>query len=263
MRNACYTSLPMHPRARFPILFLLLTLALTACAVEPTSQPPTLTPTATATVTPTIQWFPATNTPTAAATIVPIPTLDLAADAGLLLFADDFPNDAPWTTTSGPAGSAALANNHLTLVARVNRTTIFSLRSQPYLTDFFLEVTATPNLCRDGDEFGLLLRATPDFDYYRFGVSCDGRAHVDRIYRGAASAMQVWTAYPFLPSAPAVTRLAVWADGSEIRLYANGQYLFTITDSLFYGGTLGLFVRAETDTGMSVNFTDLAVYSIP
>ncbi|TAK14527.1 MAG: hypothetical protein EPO32_01145 [Anaerolineae bacterium] len=261
----------MNARARIPnfasplsvFLIFLLSALLPACAAEPTPPPPTLTPTATATVTPTIQWFPATNTPTAAVTIVPIPTLDLAADAGPLLFADDFSDDSVWTLASSASGSAGIANNHLTLVARVSRTTLFSLRSQPYLTDFFLEVTATPNLCRAGDEFGLLLRATPDFDYYRFGVSCDGRAHVDRIYRGAASAMQVWTAFPFLPSAPAVTRLAVWADGSEIRLYANGQYLFTITDSLFYGGTLGLFVRAETETGMSVNFTDLSVYSLP
>jgi hypothetical protein len=215
------------------------------------------------TPTPTIVWFPPTNTATAAPTLAPIPTLDLASEAGPELFHDDFSDEALWSVSGSVRGAAAIANNHITLTASASKVYLYTLRRQPLLSDFYLEITARPNLCRGADEFGLFIRTTADFDYYRFGLSCEGQAHVDRLYRGAANAMQVWTAFPFLAAGPGAVRLGVWAEGKELRFYANGQYLFSATDTVLYTGTLGLFIRSAGEAGMSVSFSDLAVYSLP
>lgn len=250
-------------KPRIPLVLLLLTVLASACVAEPPPSPtPAATSTATDTPTATIEWFPPTRTPTAVPTRAVSPTPDLAVEAGPELFRDDFSDDSLWTLASSASASAAIANNHLTLSATRERVYLYSLRNQPYLTDFYLEITASPNLCRGADEFGLFLRTTSDFDYYRFGVSCEGQAHVDRLYRGAPNAMQVWQRFPFLPAAAAPVRLAVWAEGREMRFYANGQYLFSVTDSVLGGGSLGLFIRSANSAGMSVNFSDLTVYSL-
>ncbi|MBI3160621.1 MAG: hypothetical protein HYZ26_13565 [Chloroflexi bacterium] len=254
----------MNTRAQISILVFLLSALLAACAAPPpTPLPPTATPTATTTPTPTIVWFPPTNTPTAAPTLAPIPTLDLASEAGPELFRDDFSDETFWSVSGSAQGAAAIANNHITLTASASKVYLYTLRRQPLLSNFYLEITASPNLCRGADEYGLFIRTTADFDYYRFGFSCDGRAHVDRLYRGAANAMQVWAGFPFLPAGPADVRLGVWADGQELRFYANGHYLFSVTDSVLYTGTLGLYIRSAGEAGMSVSFSDLVVYSLP
>ncbi len=254
----------MNPRARITILSLLLTLVLAACVAEPPLPPtPTVAPTATLTPTPTIVWFPPTSTPTAVPTRAASPTPDLAAEAGPLQFSDDFSDDSLWTLASSPSGSAALANNHLTLSATRDRVYLYSLRNRPTLANYYLGITASPNLCRGEDEFGLFIRTTTDLDYYRFGISCDSRAHVDRIYRDTANVMQGWQTFPFLASAAqSGVRLGVWAEGRELRFYANGQYLFTVTDTVLNSGTLGLFIRSANSAGMSVNFSDLVVYDL-
>jgi hypothetical protein len=140
---------------------------------------------------------------------------------------------------------------------------IYSIRREPSLDDFYLEVTASPNLCRGEDEYGLMIRATPALTHYRFALSCDGQAKVTRVSHNSARVVIPWTKNPVIPSlAPSSSRLAVWAKGQEIRFFVNGEYLFSIIDTALVKGTLGVFVRTAGDTPVSVNFSDLLVRSL-
>ena len=236
---------------------------LSACAAatplppEPTQTPPP--PSATAT--PTVVWFPATATPSPFPTPVITPTLDLRPEAGgALLLRDDFSDPDPWTLSQSRAASAALGVNELTLALHQPGGYLYSLRSEPLLGDFYLEITASPNLCKDGDEYGLLLRVTSSLEFYRFSLSCAGQARLDKYFNGTASSPQppIYSgAVP--PGAPSASRLAVLAKGREMQFFANDQYLFTVSDPSIPSGSLGVFARSAGEDDLTVSFSDLVI----
>jgi hypothetical protein len=223
-----------------------------------TPQPPMDTPT------PTIVWFPPTATFTpypTQATLAPTP--DQRPGIGAVIFEDDFSEAGAWRLTSTPAGSVALGRQELTIVISGAKTYLVSIREQPIFTDFYLEITANPNLCSGMDEYGLLLRVSPELDAYRFSLSCDGSVRLDRLYQGQASSPVPWMpsgAVP--PGAPSISRLGVWAVGAEMRFFVNDFYQFTVRDPLLPSGGLGVFARTDDDLPLTVNFSDLVVHEV-
>ena len=240
-------------------------LLLAACT--PQSEPlptATLTPVPpTPTLTPTIVWFPPTPTFTPFPTLELLPTEDLRPGIGALLLQDDFSDSAVWLPSSIPAGSVGFGINELTLAISARDTYLYSLRQDWLLSNFYLEITASPSMCRDLDEYGLLLRVSPDLDFYRFSLSCNGQVRLDRIVRGAASSPQPWMlsgAVP--PGAPSTVRLGVWALDSELRFFVNDRYQFTVRDPMLVTGGVGVFSRSTIDWPVTVNFSDLVVYAL-
>jgi hypothetical protein len=223
---------------------------------EPTTtpQPATLTPTST-----TI-WFPPTTTPTPFPTPVMTPTQDLRPPMGEIILSDDFSDPEVWALARSPQASAALGVNELTLALHQPGGYLYSLRDEPLLSDFYLEITASPNLCRDADEYGLLLRASPYLELYRFSLSCDGRARVVKYHQSTISPLQPWVMSGAIPpGAPSTSRLAVWAKGREMLFFANGEYLFTVSDRSFASGKLGVFISSAGEDDLTVSFSDLVV----
>jgi hypothetical protein len=226
---------------------------------EPSNTP--LPPTAT--YTPTIVWFPptATYTPLPTSTLSITPTLDTRPGYGNLIYADDFHNAGRWTMGRTAAGSVALGKSELSLVVTQPRGYLYSIQQEAALGDFYLEITASPSICRGEDEYGLLVRMASQQDYYRFGANCRGEARVDRLIGAAASSPQPPAPNGAIPpGAPSETRLAVWALGKELRFYANGQYLFSVRDPVLLHGGLAVYTRAASQDSMTVNFSDLKVY---
>lgn len=242
---------------------LIAAFALSACVVSPASLPPEPTgtpPPPTATPTPTIVWFPPTATPTPFLAPVITPTLDVQPGAGKVIFQDGFSQGEGWLLSQSPAASIAIGKNELTLALHQPGGYLYSLREEPLLGDFYLEITASPNLCKDADEYGLLLRVTASLEFYRFSLSCDGRVRVDKYFHGTASSPQPWMfsgAVP--PGAPSTSRLGVWAKGREMRFYINDQYQFSISDPSLPVGVLGVFVRSAGENDLTVSFSDLIV----
>jgi hypothetical protein len=251
-------------------LFVVLSLGfifagLAACAPlsAPLTPEPTLTPTRTLTPTSTPVWFPPTATPTPliAATQALTPTQDLSPHPGALIFSDDFSDPQNWALGRAPDGNIALGVGELTLAVSRARGQLYSLRQDTSLEDFYAELTASPSICRGADEYGLMIRVSASLEFFRFALTCDGRARVDRYYNGVASSPHppdYFGAVP--PGAPSRSRLAVWALGPEMRFYANGEYLFSVRDGSLGSGTLAPYARAAGEEMMTVNFSELAVY---
>lgn len=244
-------------------------LALTACLPLVTPLPPLPSNTPgppSETPTPTIVWFPptATFTPLPTATLSLTPTLDTRPLYGALLWRDVFDDPAGWTTGRLPAGSLALGKNELSLAANGSqRTFLTSQRQNTILNDFYLEISASPSICRGADEYGLLVRTTSAPSFFRFVLTCDGRGRVDRVLEGQASSPQPLALNGAIPpGAPSSSRLGVWASGKDLRFYANGQYLFSVRDPGILSGGLGVFVRPAGPDAMTVNFSALSVYEV-
>lgn len=243
-------------------LALMLSACLPAANIEPLVTE-TAIPSNTPLPTEAIVWFPPTATFTPFPTPEVTPTVDQRVDLGNVIFSDDFSAEGTWQLGRTQNSSAALGVNELTIVTSGARTYMSSIRDQPVLTNFYLEITAQPNLCRGMDEYGLLLRVTSQSDFYRFALSCDGQIRFERIIDGTASVRQPWAFSGSVPpGAPSTSRLAAAVLGDEMRFFVNGDFQFSITDPLLNSGRIGVFARSASDTTLSVNFSDLIVWEI-
>ncbi len=247
------------------LFFCLIGILCCACTAARTANP-TSTNTVTPpklTVTPTVVWFPPTVTRTAFPTPVVTPTADMRPKTGKILLQDDFGDPTAWTLGQSDLGSVALGINELTIAIGETNAYLYSVREAPIFTDFYLEITAEPNLCRDLDEYGVLIRVSPKLDYYRFSLSCNGQVRLDRVIGGQASSPQPWMLSGSVPpGAPSSSRIGISAQGNQMDFFVNGQYQFTIHDPLLTSGGIGVFARSTNNMAVTVNFSDLVVYEL-
>jgi hypothetical protein len=252
----------VHSRFLLTFLSAVLLLALSGCRVTFAPASPSETPTPSPTATPTTQWFPPTSTPSAVPTPNATPTPNLRPGIGELLLEDDFSDDSVWTTGRDDNGVAQVSGGTLLLGLNEGRSYLFSTRNSPVFKDFYAELTANPSLCRGDDEYGLLIRNN-DGDHYRFALSCDGRAKVDRFLGGNLTRQAGWVQDQAVPAVvPGSSRLAVWASGSQLHFFVNDLYLFSVNDTQLFLGSLGVFVHTAGEGDVSVSFSDLQVWAV-
>jgi hypothetical protein len=238
---------------------------LSACVTptaDPTPLPPTETATITSTVTATIDWFPATATSTLRPTQIIEPTPEMRPGVVSLLIDDLLSSGSQWQTGRFSAGNITQVNNSLTIAIQQSRASLLSLEMKNILRDFYLETKVNIGLCKSNDVYGLIVRAVSEYNYYRFLVDCQGYARAERVRDGATTLMQDWTPTGLPPGAPLDVSLGVWVVGSEMRLFANNAYIFSVKDPVFTEGTVGIFARASGDSPVTVSFSKMAIYSV-
>lgn len=191
------------------------------------------------------------------------PTPDQRAGIGELIYEDDFSTGDGWPFLTSARGNVALSPSSLTLTVFEPRASVSSVLQGLVFSDFYLEITAKTSLCRGEDQYGVLFRSQSPVDFYRFAVSCDGQTRLDRLVGGVASSPQTWMFTSAVPVGPAGTvKLAVWAVGWEMRFFISDQFQFSVSDPMLSFGGVGVFARAAGETAVTVNFSDLAVYSV-
>jgi hypothetical protein len=180
---------------------------------------------------------------------------------GGVIATDDFSRSSTWDTASSDQGSASISRDRLTLAVQPG-VYLISLQRNIVAGNFYAEITARPSLCRGDDEYGFLARANA-VTYYRFSLTCNGQAHAERIsLKERHDLHEPVMSGDVPPGAPGEVRIGVWAAGSEIRLFLNGRYQFSISDLNLSSGTVGVFARAAGDTPVTVAFSDLVVRSV-
>ena len=253
------------PRGRFAVVarmaLLILTLSMAACLPlnlgTPTATPP---PTETATPTETIVWFPPSATATQRSVATFTGTPDMNPGIGRLTLEDDFSDEDVWDIAASDSGSASIHRNRLTLAVQPGYY-LASMRRELPLTDFYAEITARPSLCRGEDNYGLVVRGVGS-SFYRFVLACNGMIRAERISGGTRQPLQEPVPSGDAPGAPGEVRMGIWAVGSEMRLFLNGRYQFSVVEPTFPSGALGVFVRSTGETPVTVTFSDLAVYDV-
>ena len=251
-------------RMTFPhFFFLTIGLLLAACSpagsglVTATPRPPTSTPIQT----PTTIWFPPTPTPTPQVLRTQPATPEMLVGLNGILATDDFSDSTTWNTASSNQGSASISRERLTLAVQPG-VYLVSLQNNLVLGDFYAEITARPQLCRGGDEYGILARANA-ITYYRFSLTCNGQVHAERVSVSERHGLQESVMSGDVPpGAPGEVSIGVWAAGPELRLFLNGRFQFSITDHNLKSGTLGVFARADGGTPVTVTFSDLVVRAV-
>lgn len=254
---------PLHARKPLAALAKLLGAALCvgclarAPAPAPATAEPSQQPSATIV-------FP---TPAASPTLTPVPsltpTLDLRAQLGELIFQDTFADDQGWSLATGPSGTASLLPGRLVLSVRRSGAVLQSLSPAPAVADFYLQAEVRTELCGQADEFGLMFRALPNSDHYRFSLTCDGQARVSRLRGGQEDALAPLTpTAAALPGAPASNRMAVFARGAEMRFLVNEVEVFSLRDATLPSGGFGVAVRSRRSPQATVSFLSFAIYAL-
>ncbi len=196
-------------------------------------------------------------------TVVPSPTVQMRTGVGSVLLSDNFRNATFWLTGPSGQGTIALGQNELTLAVDQDKGYLFSFRNEPIFEDFYVEITASPNICTGLDEYGLLFRYNGPRDFYRFSLSCDGQARLDKVVAGLPSSPQPWLASPSVPrGAPSTSRLGVWVRGDEMQFFIDDEFQFAVQDRILHRGMIGIFARAAGETAVTVSFSDLVVYQV-
>jgi len=210
-----------------------------------------------------ILWFPPTETPVVAVAVTPEPTPERKPGVGELMVMDDMTSAAHWNAAVSGQASVTVSESGLTVSAEPGQPPVVSLHRSAVFDNMYIEITARPSLCRERDAYGLVFRAPSEVAYYRFAAICDGTAAAERIRLGTPRALQPPTATSDVPvGAPGEVRLGVWALGSEFRFFLNGRYQFTIVDSNYVVGGIGVFAQAGGETPVVVTFSDLRVYRL-
>jgi len=254
-------------KSKVSSILVLILLTLSACQIPTSYAAPTLeSSTSTATTAPipteTILWFPATSTPTPMATRIIIPTPDQRPGIGPALLHDDFTDAAIWPTSRNENGSLAYGKSEFTIAIANPGSSLSSIRPQPLLENYYLEVTATASLCQQEDSYGLILRATADV-FYRWVITCSGMSRLERVKSGRYTIIQDWVPSGQIPIGfPAVLKLGVWAQGQEMRFFVGDVYQFSITDPTPVSGQVGLFARSQGTTAVTICFSDLTIYQL-
>ena len=252
----------------FGLILIISGLLLTGCSpannlVEENPFRFTKTPTQTVTSTKTVLWFPPTNTPTPFFTRTMIPTANRKPGVGELFLVDIFSSQGSWSITQKEYGSTAIANQELSIVLSESGKSLASIRSEPVLDDYYLEITASPSLCRQNDTYGVLLRAEEENLYYRFALNCNGMMRLDRVKNGYYSILQDWIPSGQVPvGSPVSLKLGVWAYKDELRFFINDYYQFSMNNLIWLSGQIGVFARSESETTLSVSFSDLNVFEL-
>jgi hypothetical protein len=179
---------------------------------------------------------------------------------GRAILSDDFSDDSVWDTASSENASATIGHNRLILVAKPGYY-LSSMRRKMPLSDFYAEITAQPSLCRGEDNYGMIVRGVGS-SFYRFVLACNGQIRAERINGGTRLPIQEPVLSGDAPGAPGEVRIGVWAVGSEMRLFLNERYQFSISDPSFPTGAIGVYVRSTGDTPVTVIFSDLEVYDV-
>ena len=128
------------------------------------------------------------------------------------------------------------------------------LRSEPDLHNLVLRAEFRPRLCRDGDAYGVLLRAdAAGVSGFRVGVTCDGMAFVEYL-QGAAGTLVGDRVPVGLPTGPPVeVPLTVRLERNRLRLYVYDHLVLEAAYQGRYRGVTGAFVRAAATDPAAVD----------
>ena len=241
---------------------------LAACAGFPGFTPePTDTITPTASLTPppiaTFVWFPPTGTPTPQPTPAEPepPTAEPRPGLGTVALQDTFLTNTGWQTGTLQGGTAELGNHSLSLVIPEGAVTITSQRSGTVPDNYYLEITATANLCRGKDAYGLLFRSDGGKSAYHWIITCNGQMRLERWRSAEAAVVQDWI-YWGEGGAPLPVRLGLWMYRDEMRFFVNDVYLFSVHDPLLTGSHIGVFTKSTGQNALSVSYSDLIIRNI-
>jgi hypothetical protein len=216
------------------------------------TQAPTETPTATATPSPS-----------------PLPTMiftgpdPLAGTTGILFNETFDPRVYYWGVGETSFSRSLIRQGQLEINLKTRGAITWVFAGVPDTQDFFAMITASSPDCDGGDNFGLDFRAVDDGTHFQFGVSCDGRYRLQERQNGVVSVLVFPTPSDAIKSGPgAVNELGVRAEGKQISLYVNRQFLTRVDVDTLTKGRFGAYTNSSATLNLTVEFSNFIAWGL-
>ncbi len=183
-------------------------------------------------------------------------------DEGILCL-DDFsdPNSGWRRTSSEDIDCDYIDGEYHIQVKKSNWATWSWSTIAGQLTNFALELDARLVSGQKENSYGLIFRVQDDKNYYRFLISGDGYYLIGTRLNGTWTVLQSKTKSPVIKGDNSTNHLKVICQGSQIKAYANGHLLTTVTDDLFAEGYIGMIVDVSSGRGHAA-FDNLKVHEL-
>ena len=252
----------------FTIITFIIIIFISACAINPaqiSTQIVTTTPSPSAipqTATPTTDWFPVTATSPALTTQTLSPPTPTPIFIGSLILKDEFDQPNFWDTSNTIVASSSIENNKLTL--SVNQPAqITTMRNQPSLDNFRMDVKVTAKICGTNGSYGIIFRSSNPSNFYRFVINCDKTIEIQRILNGNINHIMEPIYNPVIPTnLSEKAQISIVANGINLDIYINHLKMISISDKYHTFGSIGFFAQTSGDQPMTANFSDLEIYSL-
>jgi hypothetical protein len=239
-----------------------------ALAAPTTAVPPS--PTLEAQITATALPSP-TSTPTLEPTVTLVPTatsIPLSTDPKQSLgppdWQDTFKSAASWYLYEDEHTKFELEDENLLLTAKNADGWSGWALSWPILQDFYLEATMTAGECEGLDRYGLVFRAKNPNEGYLFGITCDSNYSLRKWDGERFTLVQIWTPSKAINVGPEqANRVGVMAQGKELAMYVNGQFLGVVVDESYAEGAIGLFVGSVNTPNFQVSAQEISYWELP
>ena len=210
----------------------------------------------------TIDWFPVTATPIIQATPTSIQATPTSVISGNLILEDQFNQTSFWNTATTDLASSSIENNKLIL--SVNQPAqITSMRNQPSLDNFRMDIQLTAKICGTGGSYGIIFRSANLNNLYKLVINCDKTIEIQRILNGNINHIMEPIYNPVIPTnLSEKAQISIIADGTNLDVYINHLKMISISDKYHTYGTIGFFAQATGDQPMTANFSNLQIYSV-
>lgn len=227
-----------------------------AVAATLAAQTPTPAPTAT----------PLSPTATAPAPL-PSPTSGLGASSGLdhlgrQIFNETFTPANYWSVGETDFSHFFIEGGWLRAVIKTPGSIAWAVNGYSG-DDFYYQALMQIGACQLGDYAGLAFRIKDDYDFYFFGLACDGRFRLVQRNQGD---YQFPVDFTFSPEAAAgsgaTNLLAVRAQGRQASLYINDQLVKIVTDLTPGKGWFGVFAKSGNTANLQASFDDASAWEL-
>lgn len=222
------------------------------------SETPQPSATATATFTPTPELTtsaPATSLPTIASN-------DPRRALGDPDWSDTFRTGENWYLYEDDYARFTVDNHQLSMVALQTGPRNSWMLSYPTPDNYYIEMTAVTSPCAGKDRYGFILR-TDVVSGYWFMFSCDGMYTVVA-WDGAndkATKLADWTPSEYIQAGgEKANRLGVRVEGTDFKLYANGNLVEEIRDDTYKEGSFGVIIGAQKTQGFTVQVSEVSYW---
>ncbi len=178
-----------------------------------------------------------------------------------VLFEDNFndPNSG-WEEGDYQGGSVGYGNGYYFVTSIEAGSMMWGLAFQSF-DDLVISVDATQVSApaNDNNAYGVMCRVQSDDDGYILRISGDGYYAIHRVVDGEFQPLVDWTTTDVVNLGNATNHIRAICDGPNLILFANGQRLAEVQDSLYTSGDIALTATTFEDEGTEVHFDDLVV----
>jgi hypothetical protein len=210
---------------------------------------------------------PASNVPTATSAPVvsnnaqdplagtaPTPTIDEKFD---------FPDKYYWYLFDSSTGEGKIEDEAFTLIVKDPEHVEWTFGGKKFSNFYVSTDTVVPNTtCKAGDHWGLIFRMKDNANFYMFGVSCDGKYRLMKRVDGAFEVVVDFTDSDFITDLGQKNALGVRAAGNQFSLYANGNFITTVSEGTFAEGVVGMYAASRLTPNLTVKYDNIAVYPV-